>query len=281
VTTDLDDRALDRTEDRADSSRRRRPSLVLPILLTAGLLVYELTARPELGAAVACTKFGWEDFLTARWLRHRDPDRRRGRASFWLFVAAGLWKTAVTAVVVIFAVAFLESHFRPPPVNQPLPPSACIAGAMFMAAAGFCCCTVATTYAFVLAVRHHVRLWIDRRVHGDRRAERWPPASGTSRRNRAGAVLFTALFLGMLGLLVVVNMTLHGVVAWAGLQPGTRDIVDMVVNLVCGELFLLFPVVMLICRDILANLALARTPAECWEAGSECSVATSTANDRA
>jgi hypothetical protein len=262
VITDLDARAL----DCVDSPRRRKPSLVLPALLAAGLLIYELTARPDLGAAIACTKFGWEDFMTARWLRRRDPDRRRGRAGAWLFVAAGLWKTAVTAVVVMFAVAFLESLVRPPPLpNQPLPPSAGIAGAMFTAAAGFCCCTVTTGWAFFLAVRHRVRLWIDRQVHRDRRSDRWPPASTSGRRNRAGAVLFTALFLGMLAMLVVVNTVLHTVVGWAGLQPGARNLVDTVVNLVCGGLFLLFPILMLVCRDILANLALARTPAECWE----------------
>src|SRR3954454_11024639 len=107
MTSDLDARARDESPGRADDPPpRRRPSLVLPALLALGFVVYELTAQPGLGAAIACTKFGWDDFLTARWLRRRDPDRRRGRAEFWLFVAAGLWKTAVTGVVVMFAVAF-------------------------------------------------------------------------------------------------------------------------------------------------------------------------------
>src|SRR5690349_9796317 len=106
MSSDLDARARDAVPGAGDDpSPRRRPSLVLPALLMLGIVVYELTAQPGLGAAIACTKFGWDDFLTARWLRRRDPNRRRGRASFWLFVAAGLWKTAVTGVIVLVGVA--------------------------------------------------------------------------------------------------------------------------------------------------------------------------------
>src|SRR3954466_10787630 len=113
MISDLDARARDEgPHPAAARPPRRRPSLVLPALLALGIVVYELTAQPGLGAAIACTKFGWDDFLTARWLRRRDPDRHRGRASFWLFAAAGLWKTAVTGVIVLFAVAFLESAIR-------------------------------------------------------------------------------------------------------------------------------------------------------------------------
>src|SRR5205823_1721793 len=51
-----------------------------------GWALYELTTQPALGAVAVCLKFGWEDFRTARWLRRRDPNRRRGRACFWLYV---------------------------------------------------------------------------------------------------------------------------------------------------------------------------------------------------
>src|SRR5207237_5286612 len=125
---------------------RRRPSLVLPVLLALGVVVYELTAQPGLGAAIACTKFGWDDFLTARWLRRRDPDRRRGRAAFWLFVAAGLWKTAVTGVVVLFAVAFLDALIlrNGRVAGQPRPPAEALAGAFAAALIGFLLSTLAT-----------------------------------------------------------------------------------------------------------------------------------------
>src|SRR2546421_118232 len=72
-------------------------------LLVVGWVLYELTAQPALGAVAVCLKFGWEDFRTARWLRRRDPDRGRGRACFWLYVGNGLWKTALVALVILFA----------------------------------------------------------------------------------------------------------------------------------------------------------------------------------
>lgn len=265
MSSDLDARARDEPHEAAEP-RRRRPSLVLPALLAIGILVYELTAQPGLGAAIACTKFGWDDFLTARWLRRRDPDRRRGRASFWLFVAAGLWKTAVTGVVVLFAVAFVDALVRRQ-AGGGRPPAEVLAGAFAAALIGFFLSTLATARAFLTALRHRVRLWIDSRVHYDRRADHWPPASTDGRRNRAGAVLFTALFLGMLVLLTVFHVVVRAALrGWAGgLQP-KRDLADHLANLFSCGVFLLVPVLILVFRDIVAQLAFARTPAECWEA---------------
>ncbi len=274
MSSDLDTRAADQAPVWGDDPPRgtrlriaRRPSLVLPALLGIGFLVYELTAQPGLGAAIACTKFGWDDFLTARWLRRRDPDRRRGGAEFWLFVAAGLWKTAVTGVVVIFAVAFLEAALRQPlqAGQRPQPPSEVIFGALLAAFLGFALSTLATGRAFVTALQCRVRLWIDGQIHRDRRADRWPPISSAGRKNRAGAVLFTALFLGMLVALsafrVILRAALRG---WAG-GPPVQNVADTVANVFCAGVFLLVPVLIILCRDILGQLALARSPAECWE----------------
>jgi hypothetical protein len=147
------------------------------------------------------------------------------------------------------------------------PPAAALAGAFAAALIGFLLSTLATARAFITALRHRVRLWIDSHIHYDRKADRWPPASTDGRRNRAGAVLFTALFLGMLVLLsifhVVVRAALRG---WAGGGVEKRDLADHLANLFCCGVFLLVPVLILVFRDILAQLALARTPAECWEA---------------
>jgi hypothetical protein len=265
MSSDIDARARDEANE---TPPRRRPSLVLPALLALGLIVYELTAQPGLGAAIACTKFGWDDFLTAFWLRRRDPNARRGRASFWLFVAAGLWKTAVTGVIVMFAVAFLEGMLRqaPQPGQLPPPPSDAIVGALLVTLFGFTLSTLATGRAFMTALRHRVRLWIDSRVHRDRRENRWPPESTPNRKNRAGAVLFTALFLGMVVLLAVFHVVLRTALrGWLG-GPPAQNAADTLANLFCCGVFLLVPVLILVFRDILGQLALARTPAECWDA---------------
>jgi hypothetical protein len=269
MTSDLDARASDQVlGGHEDPPPRRRPSLVLPLLFALGFLVYELTANPGLGAAIACTKFGWDDFLTARWLRRRDLDRRRGRAEFWLFVAVGLWKTAVTGVVVIFGVGFLEATLRPPPqIGQaPPPPSDAIVGALLTAFFGFTLSSLATLRAFVTALRFRVRLWIDGKVHRDRRADRWPPLTTEGRKNRAGAVLFTALFLGTIVVLAVFRVVLRSALrGWAGGGAQGQQLADTLTNLFCFGVFLIVPVLMLVCRDILGQLALAHSPAECWE----------------
>src|SRR5258708_4158177 len=77
----------------AESTPRRWPSwLSWSLLLTVAVIVYELTAQTMLSVVVACSKFGWNDFLTARWLRRVDPDAARGRTLAWLHIAFGLWK---------------------------------------------------------------------------------------------------------------------------------------------------------------------------------------------
>jgi hypothetical protein len=269
MSSDIDARARDDGfHPHAEPPPHRRPSFVLPALLGLGILVYELTAQPGLGAAIACTKFGWDDFLTARWLRRRDPDRRRGRASFWLFVAAGLWKTAVTGVVVMFSVAFLEAALRPRPQfgQVPAPPSEVIGGALLATLFGFALSTLATGRAFTCALKSGVRLWIDNRIHKDRRADRWPPLSTVGRKNRAGAVLFTALFLGVLVLLGMFHVLLRSALrGWAVPGPQGKHLADTLANMFCCGVFLLVPVLILVFRDVLGQVALARSPAECWQ----------------
>jgi hypothetical protein len=274
MTSDLDARARDEPLPPDDSHPARpRPWLTWPLLLAVGLLVYETTAQPGLGAAIACTKFGWEDFLTARWLRRRDPNRLRGRAGFWLYVAAGLWKTAITGVVVVFGVAFLMASLQPPPPagragGPPAPPPAVFFGAFLAAFFGFGLCTVATMRALVIALWYGQPLWLDAGVHRDRRAGRWPPAVTPGRHNRAGAVLLTALFLAMYVFLGVFYALLRAALGgWAGQIAGRPGVGEAVANVIGIGLFLVSPVLLLVSRDLLGQLVLARSPAECWGDG--------------
>src|SRR5438552_14652063 len=85
------------------SVRRWHGAFTWTGLLVVGWALYELTTQPALGAVAVCLKFGWEDFRTARWLGRRDPDRRRGRAHFWLYAGNGLLKAAGVASVMTFA----------------------------------------------------------------------------------------------------------------------------------------------------------------------------------
>src|SRR5947209_8481201 len=103
--------AKDDDPDRAGGGWR--PRLTWPALLLAGWFLYEATAQPGLAAAVTCAKFGWADFRAARWLLRVDPDRRRGRACFWFYLAFGLWKVAVLATAVVIALLFVGSLVNP------------------------------------------------------------------------------------------------------------------------------------------------------------------------
>ena len=92
-----------------NSPKRSHSRFIWLILIGLGFLVYELTAQPALGVSLASIKFGWNDLLSARWFRRTDPDRRRGRTYFWLYLASSFWKIAITATILMFATVFV--HF--------------------------------------------------------------------------------------------------------------------------------------------------------------------------
>ena len=85
-------------ESTALSWQEERPwqrHLTLPGLLALGWLIFEATSQPALAVVVVCVKFGWNDLLTAYWLRVRDPEPGRGRACFWLYLTGAFWKMGV------------------------------------------------------------------------------------------------------------------------------------------------------------------------------------------
>lgn len=260
MSSDLDRRAADETPP---VGRAIGNHLMWPVLIAVGLIVYELTAEPGLGAAIACTKFGWDDLLTARWLRRTDPNRPRARAMFWLFVAAGLWKMALTGVCVMVAVTFAIVWLKH---VQPGMPPVFAAGTLAMLF-GFALSALATVRALIGARINRVRLWLDGRVHFDRERRRWPPRlDPPGRKNRAGAVVLTTVFVSLLviigfGIALAKNILRAWVVGLGG-QPRAADGPIALALLV---MLAFVPVVLILTRDLLDNLVLARTPAECWD----------------
>jgi hypothetical protein len=269
MTSDLDRRAEDHYRPMDDTAIRPRWShLFWPVILALAFVVYELTSQPGLGAAIACTKFGWDDFLTASWLYKRDPNRRRAHAELWLGVAVGLWKVAVTGIAVMFAAAFLEAAFRGPPAPAvPIQPPKTIAIALAVSFLGFAASTIATLRAFRLAWSNRQRLWYDKGLHWDRRADRWPPMPGASERtNQAGLVLLTAL------LVTGIALPVFGLVFTYFLMVAARAHFgwplawgEPVAGMVWLLLSLGLPIAMLIGRDVIGARVLARSPGECWD----------------
>jgi hypothetical protein len=254
------------SDDHLDNDDRPpRPSrshLTLPMLLLIGWLLYELTAQPALGVAAVCLKFGWEDFRTAWWLRRRDPIRGRGWACFWLYTASGLWKSAITASIMIFAFAFLKGMQAKPGQRQQLgdlPPQ--IIGAFLTAFGSYLLSALATCLAVLLSLWSRVKLWLDGGVHRARRNDLWPPPDYADlRTNQAGRVVLTALILTLFtgGIATLVGVALRV----GGQRPNAVGLL-----VVMGTLLLLMfggLVLVLAGRDLLVRRVFAATPSECW-----------------
>src|SRR5262249_26905341 len=96
--------AFDAAEEPSD---RRRSAVAWGVLLTAAVVVYDLTTQPGLAGVTLALKAGLREFRTALWLRLRDPNHGRGAAHFWLYVCAGMALTCFAALgllVTLFAI---------------------------------------------------------------------------------------------------------------------------------------------------------------------------------
>lgn len=154
--------------------------------LALAWMIYEITARPSFGIAVACVKIGWNDFLTAHWLLWRDPLRKRGSTCFVFYMASGLWKMTIAAFLltgVILTVALLLDDKVPRGVKS----------LGLLAALGVLLLAVVPMLGVALARWHGLKIWIDSTVHQSRRENFFPPlATG---RNLAAGLLFPALIV--------------------------------------------------------------------------------------
>lgn len=217
-------------------------------LFALAWVVYELTHSPAIASVLICLKFGWEDFLAARWVWRSDPLPARRRCLFWIYLAWGLWKTA--------AVAFLMSvAFASVTPQRPMPqaiPQALLAflGTFFTTLVAIGLSTLFTAMAVLTAWLAGVRLWLDTGVHRARRFDYWPPTPFCEGRpNRLGTLVVTALgllsFLGLIGILTVT-------------PPGHR-----------GAVFGLFlavgaPIAIGLARELILAKVRAEHPEECW-----------------
>src|SRR4051812_13976413 len=121
----MTDDLLARAEEKQERAPARWERLFsLPVLLLLGWLVFELTAQPALGIVVLCLKFGLRDVQVACWLRHTDPWRARGRATYQVYLASAGWKVIGGAFLLIFVLIILhvDAIRRKPQPPGPAPP---------------------------------------------------------------------------------------------------------------------------------------------------------------
>lgn len=180
--------------DRPDSLEEQSPlrrwteQVSWGAMLSAGWLIYELTARPSFAIVIVCAKFGWNDFLTAHWLLRTDPHRGRGRTCFWFYVASGLWKITVAAFVITGGILILWALLNGNPPRGLL-------DAGLTAAVGILLLAVVPLIGVLNARAYNVKVWVDSSIHYFRRNNHWPPqASGF---NSAMGLLFPALLVPM------------------------------------------------------------------------------------
>jgi hypothetical protein len=233
-----------------------RPRLTWPVLLLIGWVLYEATAQPGLAAAITCAKFGWADFQAARWLRRVDPDRGRGRACFWFYLAFGLWKVAVLATAMMIGLLFLGSLVNAGRrrfgggVLTPV-----LSGVLIAAGVCFGLSFLTTYIALWSAMRQRIKVWLGFAPYRARTERFWPPCHGQT--NAAPFVTVTTLILTLwaflLSLLVMVTV-------------GGRFHLVFLVLLLTG-VFLAFPAFLLVFR-LLDHSVFAQTPHECWGSGS-------------
>jgi len=266
----VDPQPWDNSEPQDEPTSSWPRALAWPAMLTLGWVIYELTMQPALGLLVVCLKFGWEDFRIGWWLRQRDPDRGRGNACFWLYVASGLrWITIVSFLTMTFTcIAYgIQEALQPKAAGAPAQePPLSVMVTLLTVLVGFGLLSIATFLALGTAFLNHVRLW-----HGPqpRRAYRmgyWPPYEiQDTRSGGAGVLIVTALIpwaaLLMGSLIVCCGMLmepphgpmLQGVLLFAMFILSTVGLVGGAVGV-----FLV--------GDHIAAYMIADTPADCWGA---------------
>jgi len=251
-------------EERAEAPRRGWDNhFAWYALVAVAWLIYELTAQPGLCAPVACAKFGWNDFLTALWLRRNDPNPSRGRACYWFYIASGLWKIALMAFFLMIAILFIAGMLEPQPQRRGGHFEAEVLSAYLAAFTCFTLSGLITLQAVLTARRAGVKVWLDTAVHQARREDVWPPPYAD--KNRARRLLWTALVVLLIVLtFLLVTLTVLGAVlirAWLGkvviaFVP-IAIMVEMIVAVITG----------LALRDVVRRIAgqvIAATPEQCW-----------------
>jgi hypothetical protein len=225
------------------------------VVISLALVIYELTDQTGLATAIGCSKFGWKDFLTARWLRRVDPDPGRARACCWFYLSAGLWKITLAAFVAISIIVAVEEWVirRPLPQLQAMrndPPLTFKAGAVTVAVS-LALAVLSGHVAFWTALRRRCKVWVDFAVHQARVEGRWPPPY--RRWNLAGLLL-----LGVFALSETAVAVLAIWIVGSLLPPG--PLVSIVLGLGLLGMILVSPGL----TDRYAERVVAQDPAECW-----------------
>ena len=253
--------------DDAPATRRRWSPTRLAAWAVA-LVVFEVTMDPSLAVIVGCSKFGWEPWRTAWWLRREDPDRARGRACGWLYLSWGLWRVSLVATVLMFAlvqvISVLELVLGAPMKPRGKAPPVQFIAAALLSLGGALVSSLATVLGLASARKSGARIWVGPEAIAARKAGTWPPRGPARKANRFGLLLFASIpflvvFVGFpllgtfLGLAFAVLKNLPG--------PGVGTVAIGAASLV---LLIAMPIVLLARMDAARRDLAASRPEDCW-----------------
>jgi hypothetical protein len=255
-------------EGKPSQTERRLGRLGWLALAAVGVLVFEMTANPALAVSVSCLKFGWDGFITARWLWRVDSIRVRGRVVAISYAASSLWLVVGVAFlfVLIFTLGFhplLEAMRRRGARVPSFQTEITTAGLVMLI--GSVVANLTSTFAIFAAGWSGISVWIGPEASFARKSGHWPPSRIPGRatyraHNRSVGMetltmISTAIELTVLiGVFAVADAMRVHLPAWQAVTLGVLILlfaVDLIV--------ILLILVGAICPTICAS-----APEECW-----------------
>ncbi len=243
------------------------------LIAMVAVLVTELTTHPSVGVVVFCFKFGWNDFVTAIWLRRNDPYAVRGRICSWFYGASGLWRVCISGFALMFAlvpfVAMVEARPAAGGVRQNAgeqPPTELIA-CMIVWLVSSIAATFATFLAVWMARRSPTKVWISSVLPESRRQNEWPPRIRIGSRPPSNllkwwmilASIVVSIPLSIAGIVLLVSV-LGGPVA-AGPRLGGKAVLG---PLLLTTIVFILPIIIILLSERTYRRLGASSPWNCW-----------------
>jgi hypothetical protein len=241
--------------------RRIERSWLEPFLfgstLVAATVLYFATKEPMLAVLLPCLHGGWNTFRTGFWLLRTDPCRSRARTCFAFYIAAACWKAAAAALLAVLAFAAAEAITGVPPNMDEF------AATMLVVAGGVTLNTLVGLAATCAAVVCKVRVWVHphlrRKIGGDLRL-----VAGLKSYQRG--FNYAIFVVGTALVFPVVSVAMLGIAALTiGKNP--REVATFPTMIFEFAAILGGPIAMIPCYAWLSSRIIARSPQECWTAG--------------
>ena len=220
----------------------------LPPIL--GLIVFELTLDPMLGAILACLRFGERDVATAIWLLRKDPNRPRAWACASTHVCCGLAWVGVLGIGVAMTGAVLIAS-----VGRLLPAVMMRQGLGISLAAFFAVpvFSIVSLVVIATALIGRVKVWVSATNFQARKRGLWPPVPDHEvswAANRVQSVVVFGFLLAPLSLIV-------GCLTSFGQPPAEPHPAFVLLGMVA------FVAYLRLAAWVAVRIA-AREPRECW-----------------